>query len=142
MSCSMALIDRIGYDAGFTRLEDALANAASHGFHCLNFNADIGSNRLGLWANDRVCSIRQSCSGNDVHVTLHSASRVNISEFSPHVSEAVDQYLTANMELAHALACDGWWCAAASTSVVNSTLGCPHQGSDCSAQSRMPRDWA
>ena len=52
-------------------------------------------------------SIHQSCADNDVHVTLHSSSSVNIAEFSHHVSEAVDQYLTANMELAHALACDG-----------------------------------
>ena len=103
----MALIDRIGYDAGTTRLEDALANAANHGFHYLNFNADIGPNRLGLWADDRVRSIRQSCADHDIHLTLHTASSVNIAEFSPHVSEAVDQYLIANMELAQALACDG-----------------------------------
>ena len=107
LSDGMALIDRIGYDAGTTRLEDALASAANHGFHYLNFNADIGPNRLGLWANDRARSIRQSCADNDIHFTLHTASSVNIAEFSPRVSEAVDQYLTANMELAQALACDG-----------------------------------
>jgi hypothetical protein len=36
----MNLRDRIGYDAGGTRLEDALAWAAANAFHYIDFNAD------------------------------------------------------------------------------------------------------
>ena len=45
----MTLKERIGYDAGTTRLEDALSTAAEHGFHYLDFNADQGPNRLTEW---------------------------------------------------------------------------------------------
>ena len=45
----MNFIRRIGYDAGATPLEDALALAAQHGFHCLDFSDDAGPNRLDNW---------------------------------------------------------------------------------------------
>jgi hypothetical protein len=40
----MTLRDRIGFDAGSTRVEDALDWAARHGFHHVDFNADTGAN--------------------------------------------------------------------------------------------------
>ena len=45
----MNFIRRIGYDTGATPLEDALALAARHGFHYLDFSADAGPNRLDHW---------------------------------------------------------------------------------------------
>ena len=45
----MNFIRRIGYDASATPLEDALAAAAQHGFHYLDFSADTGPNRLDHW---------------------------------------------------------------------------------------------
>ena len=54
----MNFIRRIGYDAGATPLEDALAAAAQHGFHCLDFSADTGPNRLDHWPDHRIRAVR------------------------------------------------------------------------------------
>lgn len=101
----MSLRDRIGYDAGNARLEDALQWAAANGFHYLDFNADIGPNRLDRWDQARVRAVRQACERHGVHLGVHTLSAVNVAEFSPFVSEAVDQYLRANIDLAVRLGC-------------------------------------
>src|SRR5712691_4917567 len=51
---TMTLRDRIGFDAGSRELEQALAWAARHAFHYLDFNADVGPNHLDRWSADRV----------------------------------------------------------------------------------------
>lgn len=104
---AVSLLDRIGYDAGATNLEDALGTAATHGIHYLDFNADIGPNRLDNWSQERVHGVRESCRRNGIRLSLHTASSVNIAEYSPHVDDAVDQYLRSNIDLAHRLDCEG-----------------------------------
>ena len=101
------LRDRIGYDAGITRLEEALATAAEHGFHYLDFNADEGPNRLDNWDAARVEAVTRAARAGEITLTLHTASSVNIAEFSPEVDAAVDRYLEANIDLAKRLACHG-----------------------------------
>jgi len=101
-----SLKDRIGYDAGSTRLEDALATAGRHGFLYLDFNADTGANRLDAWDAARVRAVRQTCEQHGIHLGLHTSSAVNVAEFSPHVSQGVDDYLKANVDLAVRLGCD------------------------------------
>jgi len=103
----MSLIDRIGYDAGSTNLEDALETAAVHGFHYLDFNADIGPNRLDNWSEARVHGVRDSCARNDIRLSLHTSSGVNVAEYAPFVGEAVDEYLRGNIDLARRLDCHG-----------------------------------
>lgn len=103
----MSLVDRIGFDAGATNLEDALAVAARHRFRYLDFNADIGPNRLGRWSEERVRAVLDTCQRHQVRLSLHTSSGVNIAEFSPFVGEAVDQYLRANVDLAGRLNCHG-----------------------------------
>ena len=103
----MNLRDRIGYDAGTAKLEDALIEAATHGVHYINFNADIGANHLGLWSEDRVASVKQQAEEHDIHLCLHTLSAVNIAEISPVVSEAADRYLERNIDLAEQLNCYG-----------------------------------
>ena len=103
----MNLRDRIGYDAGVTRLEDALATAAAHSFHYLDFNADQGPNRLDAWDDRRVESVVSTCRRSEITLTLHTASSVNIAEFSPYVDAAVDRYLEGNIDLARRLGCHG-----------------------------------
>ena len=103
----MTLKDRIGYDAGATRLEDALATAAVNGFYYLDFNADEGPNRIDEWDDDRVASALRTAKDSGITLTLHTASSVNIAEFSPQVDEAVDRYLEANIDLAKRLECHG-----------------------------------
>jgi sugar phosphate isomerase/epimerase len=101
-----SLKDRIGYDAGSTRVEDALALAARHGFFYLDFNADTGANRLDAWDAARVHAVRQTCERQGIHLGLHTSSAVNVAEFSPHVSQGVDDYLRANVDLASRLGCE------------------------------------
>jgi sugar phosphate isomerase/epimerase len=98
--------DRIGYDAGGTRLEDALEAAIAHDFHYLDFNADTGPNRLDLWGGERVVAIRNTCERHSIHLSLHTASSVNVAELSPFVDDTVDQYLQENINLSKRLNCE------------------------------------
>lgn len=102
----MTLKDRIGYDAGSAPLEEALQLAASHEFHYLNFNADTGANRLDQWSSDRAVAVHELCKQNDIHLSLHTASSVNVAETSPYVAEAVDRYLRENINLSLLLGCE------------------------------------
>ena len=100
------LIDRIGYDSGTTELEEAIETAAIHDIHYLNFNADIGPNHLELWNNKRVDTIKTEAASKKIELCLHTASSVNVAEFSPLVSDGVDEYLRANIDLSARL--DGY----------------------------------
>ncbi len=102
-----SLRDRIGYDAGAARLEDSLTTAAEYGFHYLDFNADYGPNRLTNWDEARVDAVVSAAAASDITLTLHTASSVNIAEFSPYVDEAVDRYLEGSIDLARRLGCLG-----------------------------------
>ncbi len=104
---TQSLRDRIGYDAGPTRAEDALAWASANGFHYLDLNADAGPNRLDLWPEKRVREVRATCDQHGIQIGLHTLSAVNVAEFSPFVSEGVDDYLRAYVDLAARLKC-GW----------------------------------
>ena len=103
----MTLRDRIGFDAGSRRLEDALAWASQHGFHHVDFNADLAANHLVTgWDDARVRAVRQTCERHDIHLGLHTSSAVNVAEFSPYVAEGVETYLRANVDLAGRLGCE------------------------------------
>jgi sugar phosphate isomerase/epimerase len=102
----MSLRDRIGYDAGGTRLEDALAWAAANGLHHVDFNADRAANHLGSWSDERVRAVRETCARHDIHLGLHTASAVNVAELTSFVSDAVDAYLRANVDFAMRLGCE------------------------------------
>jgi sugar phosphate isomerase/epimerase len=102
-----ALGTRIGFDTGGRRLEEALEWAARHGFRYVDFNADLGPNRLDAWGDARVRGVRDCCDGHAIRLGLHTLSGVNVAEFSLHVAPGVDRYLEANVELAARLGC-GW----------------------------------
>jgi sugar phosphate isomerase/epimerase len=102
----MNLRDRIGYDAGGTRLEDALVWAAANAFHYVDFNADRAPNHLDAWSDARVRAVRETCARHDLHLGLHTSSAVNVAEFSPFVSDAVDAYLRGNIDFAKRLGCE------------------------------------
>ena len=103
---STSLKYRIGFDAGGTRVEDALAFAARNSFHYVDFNADRGPNDLRRWDDERVAAFRARCDADDLHVGVHTLSGVNVAEFSPFASEGVDRYLEANVDLATRLGCE------------------------------------
>lgn len=103
----MTLTERIGYDAGATRLEDALSTAGQYGFHYLDFCADTGDNRVDNWPPERLRAVRGIMDWHNVAVTVHTGSAVNVAEFAPRVSPAVDAYLRANIDLARRIAAHG-----------------------------------
>ncbi len=90
---------RFGTSAGGPNLEDGLAWLAEHDFHYTDFNADHSANVLSSWTDERVKSVREFCDKHDIHLGIHTLSAVNISDFSPYMSEAVDAYLAANIDL-------------------------------------------
>ncbi|MBI4305752.1 MAG: sugar phosphate isomerase/epimerase [Chloroflexi bacterium] len=102
---TQTLKDRIGFDAGSRKLEDALAWAISNGIRHVDFNADIGPNHVHEWSDLRTESVKQTCEARGVEVVLHTLSGVNVAEFSPMVSPAADQYLQVNLRLAQRLGC-------------------------------------
>ena len=103
----MAMLrERIGFDAGATPLEDAVAWAARHDFHYLDFKADTGPNHLDGWSAERVRSVRAACERHRIRLGLHTESAVNVAEVSPRVAEGVDEYLRANVDLAARLGCE------------------------------------
>lgn len=101
----MTLKDRIGFDAGTTRLEDALAWAEENEFYFLDFNADAGPNHMDGWDDERVRNVRRTCERTGISIGLHTLSAVNIAEYSPYVSRAADEYLRASVDLANRLGC-------------------------------------
>ena len=103
----MSLRARIGFDVGGMKLEEALEFATAHDLHYLDIKCDSGPNRLDNWSEDRVEKALDICRRNDIRLTLHTESGVNVAEVSPFVSEAVDQYLRWYIELARRLDCHG-----------------------------------
>lgn len=101
----MTLRDRIGFDAGKTRLEDAVQWAINNEFFFLDFNADAGPNHMDTWSAERAREIRNMCQSNGISIGLHTLSAVNVAEFSPHVSRGVDGYMKASVDLANQLGC-------------------------------------
>jgi sugar phosphate isomerase/epimerase len=100
----MSRRDRLGFDTSDMGLEEALAWAARYGFHYVDFNADQPPNDLDAWDEARVRTIRQHCERHDIHLGLHTLSG-DVAEFSSYVSEAVDAYLRAHIDVAHRLGC-------------------------------------
>ncbi len=98
--------ERIGFDSGAAPLEDTLAWAAAHSFHYVDFNADRAPNIMTTWSEQRVAAVRQTCARDDIHLGLHTQSSINVAEYAPYLSEAVDAYLRANVDLAVRLGCD------------------------------------
>jgi sugar phosphate isomerase/epimerase len=87
-------------------LEESLAWLAEHDFHHTDFNADHGPEVLSAWPDERVRSVRALLDKYDIHLGIHTLSGVNVADFSPYMSEAVDAYLRANVDLGKRLGVD------------------------------------
>jgi sugar phosphate isomerase/epimerase len=85
-------------------VEDDIAWSADHGFPWVAFMTDAGANGLLTWTPERIERVRRLCADKDVHLIIHTLSAVNVAEFVPHMTEAVDAYLAANVDLAAKLA--------------------------------------
>ena len=102
----MKFRDKIGCSTKRDSLEDALNWAAAKDYHFLEFNADREPNHLFSWSDERVKGIRETCDRENVHIGLHSLSAVNVAEFSPYLSEAIDEYHKGYIDLAVRLKCE------------------------------------
>jgi len=100
----MNLQDRIGVgNLENLGLEDGLKWVVANGFHF----ADVCVDReLSLFPDKQVRMVRETCERHDIHLGLHTLSAVNIAETSPFLSEAVNQYLRAYIDLSKRLGCE------------------------------------
>lgn len=97
----MGLIDRIGVDVGRRlKLEDAIDWAAANGVRYIDIQLDTGANAVTTFDEARCRAIRAALEKHGIHLGLHTLSAVNVAEYSPFLSEAVDAYLTAYIDAA------------------------------------------
>lgn len=95
----MSLLERIGVDVGRKlKLEDAIEWAAANRVRYIDIQLDTGANAVTSFDDARAKGIRAALEKHDVHLGLHTLSAVNIAEYSPFLSEAVDAYLMAYIE--------------------------------------------
>jgi sugar phosphate isomerase/epimerase len=93
-------LQRIGIDLGrHMRLEDGIAWAARHDVRYIDIQLDTGENAFTRFDAVRARGIRAACERHGIHLGLHTLSAVNVAEFSPILSEAVDAYLQAYIEI-------------------------------------------
>ena len=96
----MKLIDRIGVDVSRRlKLEDAIAWAAKSGLRHFDIQLDIGENALPKFDKKRCAAVRKLLDKHGIALGLHTNSAVNVAEYSPHVSDAVTEYLKRYVDL-------------------------------------------
>ena len=97
----MSLKDRIGVDLGRrVSLEDGVAWAVEHDVTYIDAQLDIAPNGLDTFDEARCRPILKAAAAGGIHIGLHTLSGVNIAEYSPFLSEAVDDYLAAYIDVA------------------------------------------
>jgi sugar phosphate isomerase/epimerase len=95
-----SLYDRIGVDIGRRmRLEDGLDWAARNQVRYVDIQLDTGANAFTRFDDERARGIRDRCEKHGVHLGLHTLSAINVAEYSPLVSEAVDAYMRAYIDI-------------------------------------------
>lgn len=96
----MNLLDRIGIDLGRKiRLEAGIELAARHGIRHVDVQLDTGDNAFDRFDAARCAGIRALCAAHDVRIGLHTSSAVNVAEYAPRVSEGVDAYFQAYIDI-------------------------------------------
>jgi sugar phosphate isomerase/epimerase len=97
----MTLLDRIGIDFGRRmRIEEAIEWAARHQVRFIDMQLDTGDNRVDAIDDARAAAIRAQAERAGVTLGLHTLSAVNVAEYSPFLSDAVDAYMRAYIDIA------------------------------------------
>jgi sugar phosphate isomerase/epimerase len=97
----MDLIERIGVDVGRRlKLEDAIEWAAANGVRYIDIQLDTGANAVNTFDDARARGIRAALEKHGIHLGLHTLSAVNVAEYSPFLSDAVDAYMMAYIDAA------------------------------------------
>ena len=95
----MNLRDRIGIDLGRKiRLEEGIELAAAHGVRFIDVQLDTGENAFDRFDDARCAAVRAACDKHGIELGLHTASAVNVAEYAPILSDAVDRYLHAYID--------------------------------------------
>jgi len=96
----MKLKDRIGVDISRRlKLEDAIEWAAKNEVRHIDIQLDTGANALPTFDTKRCAAVRKLLDKHGIGLGLHSNSAVNVAEYSPHVSDAVTEYLKRYVDL-------------------------------------------
>jgi len=96
----MKLRDRIGVDLGRKiRLEEGIAWAATNGVRFIDVQLDTAENALPAFNLKRCTAVRKLLDKHRVRLGLHTNSAVNVAEYSPHVSDAVTEYLKRYVDI-------------------------------------------
>ncbi len=99
---------RIGIDVGQKlRLEEAISWAGANDVGIIDIQLDTGPNVVTSFDGSRAAAIRKLCDRHRVGLGLHTLSAVNVAEFAPFLTDAVDAYLRAYIDAA-ALLGAGW----------------------------------
>lgn len=96
----MKLLDRIGIDISRRlKLETAIEWAARHGLKHIDIQLDTGDNALPKFDARRCAGVRKLLDKHGIELGLHTNSAVNVAEYSPHVADAVTDYLKRYVDL-------------------------------------------
>lgn len=96
----MHLIDRIGVDISRRlKLETAIEWAAKHGLKHIDIQLDTGDNALPKFDTKRCAGVRKLLDKHGLKLGLHTNSAVNVAEYSPHVADAVTEYLKRYVDM-------------------------------------------
>ncbi|MBI4207607.1 MAG: sugar phosphate isomerase/epimerase [Betaproteobacteria bacterium] len=96
----MSLRERIGVDLGRKiRLEEGIEWAAANDVRYIDIQLDTAANALTTFDDRRAAGVRAACEKHGVHLGLHTLSAVNVAEYSPYVSGAVDEYLKSYIDI-------------------------------------------
>jgi sugar phosphate isomerase/epimerase len=94
------LLDRIGVDVSRRlKLETALEWAAKNKLRHIDIQLDVGENALPKFDAKRCAGVRKLMDKHGIELGLHTNSAVNVAEYSPHVSDAVTEYLKHYVDL-------------------------------------------
>ena len=88
----MGLKDRIGIDIGRrAKLEDGIEWAAKNAVRFIDIQLDTAANALTTFDDRRAAGVRAACEKHGIQLGLHTLSAVNVAEYSPYVSDAVER---------------------------------------------------
>jgi len=100
--------DRFGFDAPRNLpIEQSIEWGAENGFKFIDFNADNAPNDIASFDKARALKVRALLEETGLQLGVHPVSAINNAEYVPIMSEAVDDYLTANLKLIEAIGA-GW----------------------------------
>jgi sugar phosphate isomerase/epimerase len=96
----MSLRERIGVDLGRKiRLEEGIEWAAKNEVRYIDIQLDTHDNAVTAFDERRAATVRGLREKHGVHLGLHTLSAVNVAEYSPYVSDAVDAYLKSYIDI-------------------------------------------